>query len=129
MKRVLIMEDNIGLAMEWASAFELNNCNVTLCSNVLDAVGFLENEVFDLVITDLFVGGEQGGLHLLRKLDLTKNVGVPTIAVTGAKIPQSKSRDKNVFLESARILGASEYIQKPFPAAELVLMAHKLWDQ
>lgn len=129
MKRVLIMEDNIGLAMEWAAAFELNQCNVSLCNNVEDAVDFLESEPFDLLITDLFVQEEQGGLHLLRRLNLTANKGLPTIAVTGAKIPHSKSKDKNVFLESARILGASNYIQKPFPAAELVLMAHSLWNE
>jgi len=129
MKRVLIMEDNISLAMEWSAAFELNHCDVTLCNNVDDAIGFLESEPFDLLITDLFVENQEGGLHLLRKLDLTANKGLPTIAVTGAKIPQSRGKDKNVFLESARILGASKYMQKPFLAAELVVMAQDLWDR
>lgn len=127
MKRVLIMEDKISLAMEWAAAFELNHCEVTLCTNVEDATGFLEDGSFDLLITDLFVDGDQGGLHLLRKLSLTSGEKMPTIAVTGASIPKSNNKDKNVFLESASLLGASAYIQKPFPAAELVVMAHALW--
>lgn len=130
MKRVLIMEDNIDLAMEWAAAFELNQCEVTLCNNVEDAIGFLENESFDLLITDLFVKEQEGGFHLLRKLNLNPEKKVPTIAVTGARIPQNNDKDKNknVFLESATLLGASSYIQKPFPAAELVVMAHTLWE-
>ena len=130
MKRVLIMEDNIDLAVEWADAFELNHFEVTLCNTVDDAIGFLRTESFDLLITDRFVKEEeQGGLHLLRKLNLTENKGLPTIAVTGAKIPQSREKDKNLFLESARMLGATNYLQKPFPAAELVLMAHNLLDK
>ena len=122
------MEDNINLAMEWSNAFELNRCSVTLCNNVEDAIEFLKSEPFDLLITDLFVEDKEGGLHLLRKLNSTSNKGLPTIAVTGAKIPHSRGKDRNVFLESAIILGASKYMQKPFLAAELVVMAQSLWN-
>ena len=129
MKRVLIMEDNLALGLEWVSAFELNQCEVTLCDNVRDVIDFLEVEIYDLLITDLFVNEEEGGLHLLRKLATLEGKIPPIIAVTGAVIPNSNETDKNLFLETARILGATSYIQKPFPAGELVLMAHDIWDK
>ena len=128
MKRVLIMEDNLALGLEWVSAFELNQCDVTLCDNVRDAIDFLEAAPFDLLVTDLFVNEEQGGLHLLRKLATLESKPPPIIAVTGAVIPNRNESDRNIFLETARLLGATTYIQKPFPAGELVLMAHELWE-
>jgi len=62
MKRILIMENDIRLAIEWVSAFELNQYQVALCDNVEDAIEFLETETFDLVITDLFMDEKEGGL-------------------------------------------------------------------
>lgn len=129
MKHVLIMEDNLTLGLEWVSAFELNQSDVTLCDNVKDAIGFLKADTYDLLITDLFVNEEEGGLHLLRKLSVLEMKPPPIIAVTGAVIPNSRETDNNIFLETARLLGATSYIQKPFPAGELVLMAHDLWDR
>ena len=128
MKRVLIMEDNLALGLEWVSAFELNQCDATLCDNVRDAIDFLEASSFDLLVTDLFVNEEQGGLHLLRQLVTLESKPPPIIAVTGAVIPNRNESDRNIFLETARLLGATTYIQKPFPAGELVLMAHELWE-
>ena len=129
MKHVLIMEDNLALGLEWVSAFELNQCKVTLCDNIRDALEFIEAETYDILITDLFVNEEQGGLHLLRQLAERKRSVPPIIAVTGAVVPNSKDSDRNLFLETARLLGATTYIQKPFPAGELVLMAHDLWEK
>ena len=128
-KTVLIMEDNLALGLDWVSAFELNHCDVTLCDNVRDAIDFLEKDNFDLLITDLFVNEEEGGLHLLRQLASLETKTPPIIAVTGAVIPNSSQTDKNLFLETARLLGATSSIQKPFPAGELVLMAHDLWEK
>ncbi len=126
MKQVIIMEDNIGLAMEWAAAFELNDCIATLTIDVEETVEYLQSGDYDLLITDLFINRPEGGLHLLRRLS-TEKYSIPTIAVTGARVPNSQESDKNIFLESAKLLGAVKSIQKPFPAGELVLMAQSLW--
>ncbi len=127
-KHVLILEDNLALALEWVSTFELNQCEVTLCDNVRDALDFLESETYDLLITDLFLNEQQGGLYLLREIAKLEISAPPIIAVTGAVIPNQSETDRNIFLESARLLGATTYIQKPFPAGELVVMAHDLWE-
>lgn len=41
MKHVLIMDDNVLLAYEWADAFELNGHQVTVTHNGEDAVALL----------------------------------------------------------------------------------------
>jgi len=127
MKRVLIMEDNTALALEWKSAFELNNAAVTVCSNGEEGLAFLEKYTFDLVITDMFVNEGSGGLHILLKLFKMGQSAPPAIAVTGARGTLAALKERNMFLEQARRLGATGHILKPFPAAELVIMAQDLW--
>jgi CheY-like chemotaxis protein len=122
------MEDNLALGLEWLSAFKLDQCEVTLCDNVRDTLNFFETNNYDLLVTDLFVNGEKGGLYLLRQLANLNSNTPPIIAVTGAVIPKGNVSYRNIFLETANRLGATSYIQKPFPAAELVLMAHELWE-
>lgn len=131
MKRILIVEDNTPLALEWKAAFELNDAVVTICHNGDEALMYLESHKFDLVITDIFVNEGRGGLHVLLKLFQMGPSAPPAIAVTGARGPLreslSSSQAHNVFLEQASRLGSSVNILKPFPAAELVRLARELW--
>ena len=129
MKRVLIMEDNISLAINWKSAFELNNCKVSLSHDGEEAAVFLEKETFDLVVTDMFVPNKKGGLHVLFKLFMMGKDAPPAIAVTGEKLSSLRTSDANMFLAQAKRLGASANIQKPFPPAELVVLAQSFWDK
>jgi len=55
MKHILIMEDDIALALDWKNAFELNGYDVTLSSDGGEAEALLKKNEYDLVITDLFV--------------------------------------------------------------------------
>lgn len=128
MKRILIVEDNTPLAMEWKAAFELNGAVVTICHNGDEGLMYLESHKFDLVITDMFVSEGSGGLHILLRLFKMGHSAPPAIAVTGARGSLSSSQERNVFLEQASRLGASANILKPFPAAELVRLARELWD-
>lgn len=122
------MDDNTALAMEWREVFELNHIDVELSHTAEDAVKYLECEKFDLVITDLFVTGSKGGLHVLAKLIKMGADAPPAIAVTGSFIKSRDHVDGNLFLEQARRLGSAETIQKPFPPLELVVLARKLWE-
>jgi len=127
-KRVLIMEDNVGLALNWKLAFELNACEVVLSHSGDEAIDFLEAEKFDLVITDMFVPNKNGGLHVLMKLFTMGRDAPPAIAVTGEIHSMGDNYTTNVFLDQASRLGAAKHLQKPFPAGELVLMAHSFWE-
>lgn len=129
-RRVLIMEDNRALALEWKEAFELNQCDVVLCHTGEEAANYLEQETFDLVITDIFVDGEgeRGGLYVLGQLIKMGKDAPPSIAVTGAFAHLDTQMGKNLFLSQASRLGASMKISKPFPPMELVLLAFNFWD-
>ncbi len=127
-KRVLIMEDNVGLALNWKQAFELNQCDVVLSHNGDEAARYLETEKFDLVITDLFVPNTNGGLHVLMKLFTMGRDAPPAIAVTGEILSTGDDYNANVFLEQASRLGAAKHLQKPFPVGELILVAQSLWE-
>ena len=127
MKRILIMEDNTPLAMEWKAAFELNGAVVTICNNGDEGLVCLDTYKFDLVITDMFVNEGSGGLHILLKLFKMGPSAPPAIAVTGARGTITSLQQHNVFLDQASRLGSSANILKPFPAAELVMLARELW--
>jgi len=127
MKHVLIMEDNMPLAFEWRDAFELNGHRVTLSHNGGDAIAHLDTTEFDLVVTDMFVPSQKGGLHVLGKLMLMKSKAPPVIAVTGTKRYARSEEEENFFLRQAEYFGTSETLEKPFAPAELVLIADKIW--
>ena len=129
MKRILILENDIRLAIEWVAAFELNHYQVSLCDTVEQALAFLEDTRFDLVVTDLFLDEKEGGLHLLRQISFMTGNAPPVIAVTGARLPNAKSKDSNIFLKSAELLGAKAHIQKPFPAGELLFVAEEIFSK
>ena len=128
MTKILIMEDNLRLGLEWVDAFALNNCEAKLCATVEDTIGFLEKETYDVLITDLFIGGKAGGLELLKALKKQSKTVPPIIAVTGTSPKDALGSDVNIFLKVARLFGASKQIQKPFPAGELVLLALNLYE-
>lgn len=129
MKRVLIMEDNVSLAMEWRDVFALNKYSVTLAHNGDEAVEYLDLETYDLVVTDLFVKGGRGGLHVIVKLRRMGLKAPPVIAVTGATASAVRETETNIFLEQAKSLGASAAIQKPFGTAELVILGQSLIEE
>lgn len=128
-KHVLILEDNVALAMEWKNSFELNGIKVTVTHNSKDATEYLKLETFDLVVTDLFIRGGQDGLGILVQLIRMTGPRPPVITVTGAFLPSGADDQANLFLEQAKRLGASVTIQKPFPAGELVALATDIWAQ
>ena len=128
LKRVLIMEDNRPLAVEWRDAFALNNCQTVLCSNGDEAIEYLETETFDVVITDLFVKDGKGGLSVLAHLINMREKAPPAITVTGAYAHSDHHEEKNLFLAQANRLGSTATIAKPFPALELVMLALNLGE-
>jgi len=129
MKHVLIMDDNVLLAEDWRSTFELNGHKVTLTHNGDEAVACLQTTEFDLVITDLFVPNAKGGLHVLGRLLAMRKRTPPVIAVTGTRRYTDVGDEKNFFLQQTESLGVSATIEKPFASAELLLMAEELWDE
>ena len=126
MPRILIMEDNLQLAFEWRDVFELNGYKVLLTHSGEEAIGVLQNDKVDLVVSDLFVAGGKGGLSVIGALRTLGPDAPPVIAVTGASASPEESDTESRFLTQARRLGASSSIKKPFLPAELVVLADTL---
>ena len=86
-----------------------NELRVTAAGTGAEMLRVLADEVVDLVVLDLRLGGEDG-MQLARKLRDTSQI--PVIIVTG-KIEEA---DRVMGLE----LGADDYITKPFSTRELL---------
>lgn len=129
MQRILIMEDNVLLAHEWQHCFALNGFDVTLCHNGKDAVTLIEDREFDLIVTDLFVNGGSGGLHVLLAAKIRKYNPPFVIVVTGSVSPSSHREGGNFYLQQASALGAKIVLEKPFPALELVSKAQSILSE
>lgn len=120
----------MSLALDWKVAFETNGYRTTLCFDGTTACEHLENTMFDLVITDMFVNEGRGGLHVIGTLISLKHKAPPVVAVTGKKRFSRYAADSsNYFLDQAHRLGATASIEKPFTALELVQVAETLLQQ
>lgn len=120
------MEDFSRLAVEWSEALEDQGFHTTICSTGDDAIYFLKSKKIDLVVTDLFTEKGQSGLHVLLHISRMKDSPPPVIAVTGQTLITTKEKEDNFFLRQASSLGSTSYMQKPFPADDLVSEVKKL---
>lgn len=118
-KRILVVEDNDDLR------FFLERClraeyDIVLSSNGKRAVGVLESQYVDLVISDVMMP-EMDGLELCRQIK--GNIAfshIPIILLT------AKNTEKDILegLEN----GADEYISKPFNIEILLLRIKKILE-
>lgn len=109
MYKVLIVEDDMEIAMLERDYLEINNFTVHIIANGDSAVQLLEQEHFDLVILDIMLPGKNG-YELCR--EIRAKLEIPILLVTA----KTESIDKIRGLG----LGADDYISKPFDPAELV---------
>jgi len=128
-KRVLVMEDNLSLALNWKETLELNDCEVVLSHSGDEAAAHLEQESFDLVVTDFVASKQKDGLHVLTKLFAMGRKAPPAIAVTDAAVAAYGHEHVDIVLTQAARLGARASLQKPFNPGELMLLAHDVWAQ
>ncbi len=92
---------------------------IALASNFEEAVGMLTNQSFDLIISDIVLGGNSG-IDLLKRIR-ELNITCPVIMVTGYPHVDTAS-------EALR-LGAFDYIQKPVEKDQLLKTARLALQQ
>ncbi len=126
-KRVLIMEADLPLALDWKRTFELNKCEVVVTSNAYDALTVLETETFDLVVTDLVLPERKGLIQLLGKLFMMGKTAPAAIAIVGSENKALDGAYVDILVQQANRLGASVGLQAPFPPGELVAHAFDIW--
>jgi len=107
--RVLVVDDNASLLRFLVSAFTANGCTVTQASAAEQALGFIAEQAFDLVVSDIKMPGLTG-LDLLRAVKGTQPA-TPVVLITGAPSVSSA-----VF---GLRHGAYDYLPKPFSIKEV----------
>ncbi|MBM3312315.1 MAG: response regulator transcription factor [Candidatus Aminicenantes bacterium] len=111
MKRILIIEDDTGLAKTLAMALEADGYSVVSAADGRRGLDMALEERPDLIALDMVLPS-LGGLEVCRKLREAK-VSAPVIMMSGQK---KEEVDKVLGLE----LGADDYLLKPFGPREFV---------
>ncbi|MDO5026216.1 MAG: response regulator transcription factor [Tissierellia bacterium] len=109
MKKILIVEDEVGIAIMEKNYLVKNGFEVEIAHDGAKALEMLESFDFSLVILDLMIP-KISGEEVLKQIRAESNL--PVILVT-AKV------DEKDVLKGFRY-GADDYIKKPFSGLELV---------
>ena len=108
--RLLLAEDEKSLAKAISVLLEKNNYSVDVVYNGLDALAYLDNDVYDGAILDIMMP-KMDGITVLKNLRKKGNM-IPVIMLTA----KSEIDDKVLGLDS----GANDYMTKPFHTKELL---------
>ena len=114
--RVLIAEDETGLARGLKFLLEKNNFTVDVVYNGIDALAFLESATYDAVVLDIMMPGKDG-LSVLTELR-EKGSSVPVMLLTA----KAEIEDRVEGLDR----GADDYLPKPFATQEFLARVRAL---
>jgi two-component system KDP operon response regulator KdpE len=115
MSRVLVVDDEAGIRKVVRDSLEREGHEVTTCVDGQEALERLEDEEFDLIVTDLSMP-RTDGLELVR--EARRRSAVPILVLT----VKHEEREKVRLLDA----GADDYVTKPFSTAELLARARAL---
>lgn len=110
MQKILLIEDEHGLAEGIMDALAPYGYQVSHVGNAEDGEKLLCTERFDLVLLDVMLPGRDG--FEMCRLIRAKGLNVPVVMLTS----RSEEVDKVVGLE----IGADDYVTKPFSTRELI---------
>ncbi|HKF42471.1 MAG TPA: response regulator transcription factor [Thermoanaerobaculia bacterium] len=115
MSRILVVDDEPGIRKVVRDGLERAGHEVETAVDGEEAIGFLEEKEFDLVVTDLAMP-KKGGLDLVR--EIRRRSPVPVLVLT----VRHEEREKVRLLDA----GADDYVTKPFGVEELLARARAL---
>lgn len=128
MARILLLEDDLVLSKLVIQSLERADLGECVHFDALQAAfEYLEENEVDLAIVDLFfrkdeVLKKKGGLTFISKLRQIERKPLPIIAISGAFDASFGVHLKT----SAKTLGATSILAKPFHPDELVSLARRL---
>lgn len=108
--RILLIEDDINLCDSLAFQLEKESFSVDLCHDGNDALHFIQQHAYDLILLDRMLPGKDG-IQVLEELRRS-GIEIPVIMITA----MGELHDKVDGLDS----GADDYIVKPFAYEELM---------
>ena len=106
MKKILIVDDDIGLVMTMSTRLNQAGYITTTTTDGVEALDALKEEKFDLIILDILMPNLDGSsfLAILRSRNDTNNV--PIIVLSG--------KSDNDIKETCKDLGVQTYLVKPY---------------
>jgi DNA-binding response OmpR family regulator len=113
MPRVLVVDDNPDVRFTICQILESHGYDVDSAQDGNEALVLFDNQLPDLVITDIIMP-EQEGLGLIRNI-LARRTDAKILAVSGGG-----RIGKTDYLMLARRMGASAILPKPFEVEELI---------
>lgn len=122
MADILLVDDNAPLRELLHEALTGAGHQVTAVADGRVAIGLLRERRFDAVITDM-VMPEADGAEVLAALR-GRHPRPPLVVISGGG-----SIEPMHYLQMARVLGADEVLQKPFPPSRLIALLERLLAQ
>ena len=114
-KKILVIDDEELIIKSLVKLLEKNNYEAFIAKTGKDAVVITEEEIFDLVISDIRMPG-LNGIETIKiiyeSLQNSNSKKPPVIFITGYADKASE--------EEAKALGPIDYIYKPFDISDLV---------
>lgn len=117
--RILVADDDPVIRKLFEKRLDKEGYRVMVASDGVEAARLLDAMPFDILITDLVMPGDIGGIELL-KIAKDKRIDTEVIVITA-----HSSVDTAV---DAMKKGAVDYLEKPVNFDELFLRLEKIWE-
>jgi DNA-binding response OmpR family regulator len=116
-KRILVAEDNKLILETVVFKLQKEGYEVVKAMNGKESLEYLQNDTFDLLITDLFMPFISG-LEVISSLRSEMKSDLPILVLSAAGAEETVLK--------AFELGADDYMTKPFSLGELSIRVKKL---
>jgi len=113
MAHILVVEDDLQFRQMLVHMLVKDSHQITLASNGMEAMQFMEKLQPDLILTDILMP-QMDGVEIILALSQC-NSSIPIIAMSGGR----RAISSQFNLESASLLGVKAVLTKPFSHADL----------
>lgn len=119
MKRILVVDDDAIMRGTLVDILSSQNYQVKEASNGVEGIRNLDNEHFDMVVTDILMP-EMDGIEFILELK-EKYPHLPIMAISGGGFISAEN-----YLNMAMDLGANTLVVKPFDMDNFILKVKEL---
>lgn len=116
MLNVLLVEDNLDLALSVIDHLEIDNISCDHAANGIEGLSLIKQNQYEVILLDINIPG-QDGLTLCKEIR-TRGIDTPVLMLTARDTLENK-------LEGFAA-GADDYLIKPFEIEELIVRLHAL---
>jgi len=119
-KNILVIDDSDDIRVLLIDLLEAAGANVIGCEDGREALSRLDQDEFDLVITDILMP-EEDGVSVIRTLKEGEKP-IPVVAISGG----SETLSSYWLLKITQTLGVDAVLHKPFEPDELLATVSRL---